>query len=95
MVTQTQQNLVGVNAASGALLWKIPFTTPYVQNAVTPVLHGGDQLIFSGLEQGIMAVRVTRKGSDWTTENLGKFDALHVPELPGAGGRPAFRPLPP
>jgi len=77
VVTQTQQNLVGVNAVSGALLWKIPFTTPYVQNVVTPVLHG-DQLIFSGLEQGIMAVRLAKKGSDWTTEKIWESSTLSM-----------------
>src|SRR5439155_481337 len=39
IVTQTQQNIIGVAANSGKLLWKIPFTTQYVQNIVTPVVY--------------------------------------------------------
>src|SRR5262249_39395240 len=36
IVTQSQQNIIGLWADNGALLWKIPFTTEYVQNIVTP-----------------------------------------------------------
>src|SRR5688572_15490544 len=31
------ENLVGVNAADGKLVWKIPLKTPYSQNSVTPL----------------------------------------------------------
>jgi outer membrane protein assembly factor BamB len=67
LVTQTQQNIVGLAVADGQLLWKIPFTTPYVQNIVTPVRYR-DLLIFSGLDQGVMAVKITRSGNTWKTE---------------------------
>jgi outer membrane protein assembly factor BamB len=48
VVTQTQQNVVGLAADTGELLWKVPFTTAYEQNSVTPVI-GGDLLVYSGL----------------------------------------------
>ena len=38
IVVFTQENLVGVSAATGELLWKRPFSTPYSQNAITPML---------------------------------------------------------
>jgi outer membrane protein assembly factor BamB len=69
IVTQTQQNIVGVAASSGKLLWKIPFTTQYVQNIVTPLIYK-DTLIFSGLDKGVMAVRLVRKGEDWSPETV-------------------------
>ncbi len=69
VVTQTQQNIVGVAAATGELLWKIPFTTEFTQNAVTP-LRFGDTLIFSGLSNGTRAVRVSTKDGKWTTETV-------------------------
>lgn len=69
IVTQTQQNIVGVSASSGKLLWKIPFTTQYVQNIVTPLIYK-DTLIFSGLDKGVMAVRLVRKGEDWSPETV-------------------------
>ncbi len=68
-VTQSQGHLVGVAMATGRLLWSVPFETPYVQNIVTPVVHG-DALIFSGLEKGTLALRPRRKGESWSIENI-------------------------
>jgi outer membrane protein assembly factor BamB len=69
VVTQSQRNIIGVAAATGELLWRIPFTTPYEQNIVTPVLYR-DTLIFSGLENGVMGVKLVRRGSQWATETV-------------------------
>jgi len=69
VVTQSQVNIVSVAAATGALLWKIPFTTMAVQNIVTPLVYK-DLLIFSGLNKGVMAVRIGRTGDEWTTEQV-------------------------
>jgi outer membrane protein assembly factor BamB len=69
VVTQSQKNIIAVSAASGKLLWKIPFTTPYEQNIVTPLVYR-DTLILSGLDDGIMAIRPVRKGETWTTEKV-------------------------
>ncbi len=55
VVTQTDAHIVSVDLESGRLLWKIPFTTPYDQNIVTPVAHG-ERLIFSGLDSDTFAV---------------------------------------
>ena len=67
IVTFTESFLVGVSAESGELLWKIPFTTPWVQNAVTPVVDG-DTVVYSGLDHPVRAVRVVRGASGWTTK---------------------------
>ena len=69
VVTQSQHNIVGVSVATGELLWRIPFNTAYDQNIVTPVLYR-DTLIFSGLDNGVMAVRVLKRGSEWSTETV-------------------------
>jgi outer membrane protein assembly factor BamB len=69
IVTQTQKFIVGISAASGELIWQIPFETEYVQNIVTPVVYK-DTLIFSGLDKGTMAVRVIRRGDKWATEQV-------------------------
>src|SRR5579863_2341369 len=37
VVTQSKSNIVGVAAATGKVLWTIPFKTSYDQNIVTPV----------------------------------------------------------
>jgi outer membrane protein assembly factor BamB len=69
VVTQSQNNIIGVSEATGELLWEIPFSTPYEQNIVTPVLYR-ETLIFSGLDNGVMAVKVLKRGSQWHTETV-------------------------
>jgi outer membrane protein assembly factor BamB len=69
VVTQSQSNIVSVDAATGQLLWRIPFTTAYDQNVVTPVLYH-DTLIFSGLGNSTFGVKVIKKGGAWSTETL-------------------------
>jgi len=69
VVTQSHSNIVGVDAGSGKLLWKIPFKTAYDQNIVTPVLYK-DTLIFSGLDKGVFAIRLHRTGEAWSTETV-------------------------
>jgi outer membrane protein assembly factor BamB len=65
-VVQTQSNVMGVDAARGQALWSLPFTTPYEQNSVTAVVSGAT-VIYSGLDQGIHAIRPRREGGRWTT----------------------------
>jgi outer membrane protein assembly factor BamB len=69
IVTLTQDNIVGVAAATGQLLWKRPFTTPYTQNSITPILYH-DTVIVSGLDNGVTAFKIVKKGDGWTTENV-------------------------
>jgi outer membrane protein assembly factor BamB len=69
VVTQSRQNIIGVAAANGKLLWKIPFTTSYEQNIVTPVMYR-NTLIFSGLDKGVFAVRLSHSGDRWTPETV-------------------------
>ncbi len=49
IVTQTDRHLIGVDPGDGKLLWKIPFTTAWDQNSVTPVVSGA-HLIVGGLD---------------------------------------------
>lgn len=69
VITETQNNIVGVSAATGQLLWQIPFSTEYVQNIPTPLLYG-DLVIFSGLEKGVFAVHPAMKEGKWTAETV-------------------------
>jgi len=68
LVTFTKSRLVGVDLAKGTLLWSQPFTTDYDQNAVTPVVYG-DVVIFSGIDRGVRAVRITRSGGTLKADN--------------------------
>jgi outer membrane protein assembly factor BamB len=69
VVTQSRNNIGGVAAATGDLLWKIPYTTQYTQNIVTPAVYR-DTLIFSGIGNPVIGVKVLKHGSEWTTETV-------------------------
>jgi outer membrane protein assembly factor BamB len=68
-VTQSQKNIIGIWADNGGLLWQIPFETDYVQNIVTPIQYK-DLLIFSGLNKGVFAVRVSWRDNRWVTDTI-------------------------
>jgi outer membrane protein assembly factor BamB len=67
VVAQTREKLVGVSLDRGQLLWQVPFTTAYEQNSVTPLVIG-DLVIYSGLDKGVHAGRVVRRGAGWALE---------------------------
>ena len=86
VVTETQNNIAAVSAASGKLLWEIPFTTEYVQNIPTPLLDH-DLLIFSGLSKGIMGIRAAQNGGKWSAETVWHNTGLAIyMSSPVAGG---------
>ena len=77
VITQTQKFIVSLNAADGALLWQAPFRTPYDQNSVTPLVRG-DLLIYSGLDSGVTAVRLAKKGAQWVASPVWKNDQVSM-----------------
>jgi outer membrane protein assembly factor BamB len=77
VITQSQRAVIGVSAGDGTLLWRIPFTTAYEQNAVTPLV-GGDVVVYSGLDAGTTAVRISRSGTTWTPTPLWKNEQVSM-----------------
>ena len=69
VVTQSRKNIVSVYAATGEVLWQLPFTTAYEQNIVTPVLYR-DLLIFSGLSRSVFAVKAAKRGTEWKADTV-------------------------
>jgi outer membrane protein assembly factor BamB len=69
LITQTQSHVVGLSPADGRLLWKIPFTTEYEQNIITPVV-AGDLLIYAGLSKPTTAVRIVQEGTGWKPQQV-------------------------
>ena len=67
IVTITQGKLVGVDAATGALLWERPFVSGNFTNSITPILYG-QTLIVSGNGGPTNAFTVTRRNNQWVTE---------------------------
>ena len=82
VVTQSHSNIVGVAVATGKLLWKIPFTTEYDQNIVTPVLYR-DMLIFSGVDKGVFAVRLKAGTPEIVWKNKDASMYMNSPVLMG------------
>jgi outer membrane protein assembly factor BamB len=69
IVTQTQKLIVGVAAATGQLLWSMPFETEYVQNIVTPVAYK-DTIIISGIDKGTTELRIRKQQGKWVPETV-------------------------
>lgn len=69
VVTQSQGRIVGVSATDGQLLWQVPFATEYVQNIITPVAYK-QTIIYSGLDKGTTAIRVTKRAGKWAAEQV-------------------------
>ncbi len=63
VIAVTQQSIVGISVADGAVLWEHPWTSPYVQ-AITPVLYR-DTIIVSGHNRGVMALKPIRREDRW------------------------------
>ena len=75
IVTFTLDNLVGVSAETGELLWLRPFKAPSQVNAGTPVLYR-DMILVSGQDAGITAFRVSREGGKWVTQDVWENDTV-------------------
>ncbi len=69
VVGVSQRFVVGVDAASGALLWSRPFLPPNTTSSQTPILVGRTVLM-SGQSMGVTAFAPVRRGGAWDTETL-------------------------
>lgn len=61
LVTFMQKDFVGVDAATGKTLWKLPAKTEYDENNVTAISYK-DMLIFSREQEGLSAIRLAKQG---------------------------------
>jgi outer membrane protein assembly factor BamB len=77
VIVFTHQNLIGVNVATGELLWKRPFTTPSNTTAQTPIVYK-DMIIQAGRDNGFVAFRPTKQNGAWTTPDVWKVDRADV-----------------
>ena len=68
IITITQGKLVGIEAATGTLLWERPFVSANFTNAVTPILDG-QTVIVSGNGGPTAAFTISRRNNQWVTES--------------------------
>jgi len=86
IVTFMQKDIVGVDFATGKLLWKLPSKTQYDENCNTVVAYK-DLLIFSREEQGLSAFRLAKQGAEiipqqvWNNKDSELY--LNTPVLQG------------
>jgi outer membrane protein assembly factor BamB len=58
-------------------LWRRPFSTEYTQNIITPIL-AGQTLIVSGYQKPTSALRIVRKGDQWSAEDVWENPAVSL-----------------
>lgn len=68
VITFSQKNLVGVDAANGALLWSVPFEARSTTNAITPLLYGGRTIIVSGQGKPLTAYTIAKRNNQWVAD---------------------------
>ena len=91
IVTITQGKLVGVDVASGALLWERPFVSPNFTNSTTPIVAGDLLVVSSGNGPPTSAYRVSKKGAQWVVETAWEnADSPDAPQRCGRRGRRAL-----
>ena len=69
VIAQTQKFLVGLDASNGTLLWQMPFTTDFDQNASTPLVFR-DFLIIGAIDWPLAAIRPKLDSGKWSVETV-------------------------
>jgi len=77
VITQTQENIIGVSAIDGRLLWRRPFSTEYTQNIITPIVLG-NTVIVAGYQKPTSAFRIVKMGDQWRTEDVWENPAVSL-----------------
>ena len=75
IVTITKGKLVGVDAATGTLLWEREFVSGNDTNTITPTVYG-ETLIVSGNGGPTTALTVTRQNDGWVAETTWENDDI-------------------
>jgi outer membrane protein assembly factor BamB len=69
VVTTTQGNVIGVELATGKLLWKLPAKSQYDENSVTAIGFK-DMVIFSREGQGLTAIRLEKQEDGFVPKEI-------------------------
>jgi outer membrane protein assembly factor BamB len=67
LVSFTAEGLIGLGVKDGALLWRVPITTPFGRHVTAPVVHG-DLVVVASHAVGLIATRIVRKGDVFAAE---------------------------
>jgi outer membrane protein assembly factor BamB len=69
IVTTMQKGFAGVDPATGKLLWKLPAKSEYDTNSVSALAYK-DMVILSREDQGLIAVKLTKQGAEFTPQEV-------------------------
>jgi outer membrane protein assembly factor BamB len=75
IVTMTMRSVIGVETASGRLLWEFPFKDEWNENIVTPIATANG-VIVSGVRQGTRRLALTKSAKEWSVT-----EAWHTPDV--------------
>jgi outer membrane protein assembly factor BamB len=67
VVSMTQQGVISVALADGALLWELPWKSSGTASTMTPIVYG-DLLIIASQKMPVAALRPTQRDGKWQTE---------------------------
>jgi outer membrane protein assembly factor BamB len=67
VINFSQKSLVGVDAATGQLLWRVPFEARSITNSITPLVYG-ETVIVSGQGKPLTAFTIAKRGDRWTAD---------------------------
>ncbi len=77
IVTMSQKAVVGVDADSGALLFRFPHETKYDVNALLPIFHEGQVFVSSGYGSGSRLIQLTVDGKKVSAEQAWENEELY------------------
>jgi outer membrane protein assembly factor BamB len=61
VIAFTAEGVVGLDAAKGGLLWRVPVKTSFGRHVTTPVV-AGDMVVVSSHQAGLLGIKVTKEG---------------------------------
>lgn len=67
VITGTQAKIVGLELATGKLLWEHPFVARSTTNSFTPIIHN-NTVIVSAHDAGVAALRPVKRNDQWSVE---------------------------
>ena len=68
VITFSQGSLVGVDAAGGQLLWRVPFEARSITNSITPLVYDGRTVIVSGQGKPLTAYTISKRNDRWAAD---------------------------
>jgi len=72
LVTHTEQNILGIDANNGKLLWNYPHTNTYNIHPNTPLFYNDAVFCFSGYGEGGVMLKLNNDGSSITKKWVGR-----------------------